>query len=155
MKFISFFSMLLQRFKPAVKKKYLLFIASLVWLFAGSMLLIKGTGMLSLYPDEIWWKVLLSIPLGVAFYVFMFSKIFRKHSQRIINMSEPKPCLFSFFNFKAYLMMTLMISMGVFLRTSQWVSFRYLAILYITMAIPLLISAIMFFISGKKYFSII
>lgn len=153
MKFTLSFYAIFQKLKPSVKKKYLLFIAAFVWLFAGSMLLIKGVGMLRLYPNEIWWKSILSLPLGIAFYVFMFSKIFQKHSSRILQMTEPTPCVFSFFNFKSYFMMSLMISMGIFLRKSQFISFRYLAILYLTMAIPLLISAVMFFISGKKNFS--
>lgn len=146
------FSTVFQTLKPSVPKRYLLFVAGVVWLFAGSMLLTKGIGMLKPYPDEIWWKLFLSIPLGIAFYKFMFSKIFLKHSTRIINITHKRPCLFSFFNLRAYFMMGFMIGMGVFLRTSHLVSFRYLSILYVTMAVPLLISAVMFFIAGKKKF---
>lgn len=147
------FSEISHKFKPSVPKKYLLFVAGTVWLFAGSMLLVKGIGMLQPYPKEIWWKILICLPLGVCFYVFMFSKIFKKHSARIINLTYERPCLFSFFNVKAYIMMGSMIGLGIFLRTSGTISFRYLSILYVTMAIPLLISAFMFFVSGAKNYS--
>lgn len=145
---------LLQRLKPGVPKRYLLFIAGGIWCFAGCMLLYKGIGMLLQYMDEMWIKLLVSIPLGIVFYVFMFSKIFNKHSDRISTMTQEKPCIFSFFNWKSYVMMGSMIGLGVFLRTSEIISIRYLSLLYITMGIPLSISAIMFIMVGIKNFNV-
>jgi hypothetical protein len=144
---------LLENLKPSLPKRYLIFVAGLVWSFAGAMLLAKGVGMLVEYMDEIWIKLLISLPLGIIFYVFMFSKVFSKHSERILAIKHEKPCIFSFFNWKAYLMMGSMIGLGVFLRTSGLVSTRYLSLLYITMGIPLSISAIMFFMNGIQNFN--
>ena len=144
---------LLQKLKPGISKRYLLFIGGFVWCFAGCLLLEKGVSMLVEYMDEMWIKLLISFPLGITFYVLIFSKIFKKHSERISTMTEEKPCIFSFFNWKSYVMMGSMIGLGVFLRTSEIISIRYLSLLYITMGIPLSISAIMFFMEGLKNFN--
>lgn len=143
----------LKKLKPAVPKRYLMLIAGIVWSFAGGILLWRGLGMLNQYPDEIWWKLLIIIPSGIAFYYFMFAKIFKKHSARILAIKHAKPCIFSFFNWQSYLMMVLMMGMGIFLRSSEIIPIRILSVLYLTMSIPLLISAIMFFIYGIKYFN--
>lgn len=141
---------ILTKLKPTVPKRYLIFIAAFAWAFAGAMLLWRGENMLASYPEEIWWKVLISIPLGIVFYVFMFSKIYRKHTKRLNSITHEKACVFSFFNWKSYIMMIFMMGMGIFLRTSELISIRYLSILYVTMSIPLCISSIMFFITGIK-----
>lgn len=144
----------LLKFKPAVPKRYLMLIAGIVWSFAGGMLFGKGINMLLAFPHEIWWKLLISVPLGIAFYWFMFSKIFKKHSERILAIEHAKPCVFSFFNWKSYIMMGSMITLGVLLRTTGIVPIRYLSLLYIAMGIPLSISAVMFYIYGIKYFNL-
>lgn len=143
-----------KKLKPAVPKRYLMLIAGCVWTFAGGMLLGKGIGMLAAFPHEVWWKLLISIPAGILFYQFMFSKVFKRHSERILAIKQEKPCVFSFFNWKAYLMMGSMIGLGVFLRSSGIVPIRYLSLLYVTMGIPLSISAVMFFVYGIKYFKL-
>ncbi|VBB47186.1 conserved membrane hypothetical protein [uncultured Paludibacter sp.] len=145
---------IIKKLKPSVPKRYLMLIAGCVWSFAGGMLLGKGINMLLAYPNEIWWKLLTAIPLGVVFYIFMFSKIFKKHSERIFAIKHDKPCAFSFFNWNSYILMVLMMSLGIFLRTSGLISIRYLSILYVTMGIPLATSAIMFFVYGIKYFDL-
>lgn len=147
-------SSIIYTLKPSVPKRYLMLIAGCVWTFAGGMLFGKGINMLMAYPNEIWWKLIICVPLGFIFYIFMFSKIFKKHSERILSIKHEKPCAFSFFNWKAYLMMGSMIGLGVFLRVSGIVPIRYLSLLYVTMGIPLSISAVMFFIYGVKYFQI-
>lgn len=141
--------------KPAVPKRYLMLIAGVVWSFAGGMLFGKGVNMLLLFSQEIWWKLFISIPLGIAFYQFMFSKIFKKHSERIMSIKHERPCAFSFFNWKSYIMMGSMITLGILLRTTGIVPIRYLSIVYIAMGIPLSISAIMFFVYGIRYFTLL
>jgi hypothetical protein len=48
-------------------------------------------------------------------------------------------------------MMAVMIVMGVFLRKSGIVSPFYLSVLYVTMGIPLFVSALRFYYSGIYY----
>ena len=143
--------LLLYKLKPGVSKQLLFFIAALIWTFAGVMLLFKGYQLLSSNPENIWIKLTISIICGVLFYVFIFSGISYKHSTRIKLLVSEKPCAFSFFNWKSYLMMSLMITMGIGLRISGIVSAGILSILYITMGIPLLTSALRFYSDGYNF----
>ena len=68
-----------------------------------------------------------------------------KHITRIQNIQEQKPCIFSFFNGRSYLLMSIMITAGVTLRLSGMVPIGYLSLFYIAMGTPLLISALRFY----------
>jgi hypothetical protein len=142
---------LLQTLKPGVSRRILLFIAALVWTFAGGMLLTKGVMMMGIQTDFFFVRIIVSLIGGSLFYAILFSKISNKHIARIIRLKNDRPCMFSFFNFRSYLMMTLMISMGVFLRKSGVVEPFYLSVLYVTMGIPLFVSAFRFYYSGIYY----
>ena len=142
---------ILSRIKPGVPKRVLLFVAALVWTFAGSMLLFRGLKMLDPGSHLLWLQLLCALSCGIVFYLKMFARLSLKHTLRILNMNEELPCLFSFFNFRSYLMMVLMISMGVTLRTTGWVATVYLAFLYLMMSVPLLISSVRFYYTGIYY----
>jgi hypothetical protein len=60
-------------------------------------------------------------------------------------MQEDKPSVFAFFNLKSYMMMFSMIALGITLRKTGIVSAEYLAVMYITMGIPLLMSSFRFY----------
>jgi hypothetical protein len=137
--------------KPGIPKRYLLFVAALMWTFAGSMLFMRGFGMLLLFRRLLWLKILISIIAGLIFYFLLFSKISFKHTQRIIRMNVEKPCIFSFFNFRSYVMMVLMIGMGITLRSTGIVPLEYLSVLYVTMGVPLTISAFRFYYYGFRF----
>lgn len=142
---------LLQTLKPVTSRRNLLFIAAFVWTFAGGMLLAKGIVMMEIQTDFMLVRIVASLIAGAVFYAVLFSKISNKHIARIIRLKNDRPCIFSFFNFRSYLMMTVMISMGVFLRKTGIVSPFYLSVLYVTMGIPLFASAFRFYYSGFYY----
>jgi len=137
---------ILQTFKPGIPKRYLLFVAALVWTFAGGMLLFRGFSMFMLFPEMFWLKITGSFIAGI-----IFSDISLKHTLRIIGLKQERPCLFSFFNWKSYLMMGGMISFGIILRISGIVSVKYLSLFYITMGTPLFLSAFRFYYYGINY----
>lgn len=140
--------------KPQLPKRYLLFLAALVWTFAGSMLLFKGLTFLRTVKNFQWLIVLISIIGGFLFYIILFSKISLKHTRRIFNLKNDYPCLFSFFSIKSYVLMTIMITSGIFLRKSGIISMGYLSVVYLTMGIPLFLSAFRFYYFGIYYGSI-
>lgn len=142
---------IIQIYKPGIPKKHLLFVAAAVWTFAGGMLLFRGFSMLMLYPKMIWLKMTGSFIGGIFFYVLLFSKISYKHTHRILNLQQERPCLFSFFNWRSYFMMIIMISFGIFLRKTGIVPFEYLSIFYIAMGIPLFLSAFRFYYFGFNF----
>jgi hypothetical protein len=142
---------ILQLLTPRVPRRTLLFIAALVWTFAGSMLFLKGMGMVRSNPNHLILVITGSVIGGLLFYLAVFSKISLKHTRRIINLQNEKPCFFSFFNLKSYLLMSLMISSGIILRTTGIVAPKYLSVVYLTMGVPLFISAFRFYYYGIFY----
>lgn len=146
---------LLESLKPSIPRRYLLFVAGVVWTLAGGMLLYKGISLFRIYRELLWLKIMISIIGGGLFYLLLFSKISLKHAWRIINLKNENPCVFSFFNIRSYIMMAIMISSGIILRKSGIISPEYLSVLYVTMGIPLFLSALRFFYYEIYYRTVI
>jgi len=136
-----------QRLKPSVSRHNLLFIAGLAWTTAGGILMWRGLDYEIRHSTHLWLNILAGILIGVPFYVILFAKISMKHIKRIKGLSIPYPCAFSFFNFRSYIMMMLMITAGILLRHFDAINKEYLFTFYIGMAVPLLISACRFYYS--------
>lgn len=145
---------LIQGLMPVTSKRNLLFIAALVWTFAGVMLLTRGMLMMGIDHDFYLLSIAGSLAGGVLFYVVLFTRISKKYINRIISLNSDRPSVFSFFNLKGYLMMAGMISMGILLRTSGMVPSFYLSIVYLTMGVPLFVSSLRFYYSAINYPSI-
>jgi hypothetical protein len=141
----------LQKYKPGVSKKILLFIAAIMWTFAGGMLLFRGFYFLVHEHETIWVQTFVSLLAGLIFYGIVFSRVSLKHSVRIINLPVERPCLFSFFSWSSYVLMIIMISSGIAVRVSGIISPDYLAEFYITMGTPLFLSALRFYYFGFNY----
>ena len=142
----------LQAIKPGIPKRYLLFVAAIVWTFAGGMLLFRGFSTLGFNSGTLISEESISIIAGIAFYIFMFSKISLKHINRILSLQEERPCFFSFFNWRSYFLMTIMISFGVTLRLTGLVPIQYLSFFYVAMGTPLFMSAFRFYFNGFANF---
>lgn len=131
---------------PRVSKHYLYLTAALVWTFAGGMLLFRGFSSIGT-PENLALKLFFCTVAGLSFYALLFTRLSKKHVLRIQDMDSKNPVVFSFFNLKSYLMMFSMITLGITLRLSGLVSPGYLALLYVTMGIPLLMSSFRFYLS--------
>jgi len=138
--------MLLERLKPAVPRKWLLFLAGLMWSGVGVMLCCLAGGWLSAVPAAV------SLPLGlagavlaVAVYRFGFSKIARKNIDRI-SRSPDMACLFSFQAWKSYLIIAVMVTLGLLLRHSSLPK-HYLAVVYVTIGGALFLSSLHYYLS--------
>jgi hypothetical protein len=101
------------------------------------------------------WEIAVSLAGGIIFFRVLFFRISSKHILRISSLEILRPCVFSFFNFRSYLLMALMITMGISVRKFHLISAEFLAYFYITMATPLLLSAARFFWAWNKYQEII
>ncbi len=136
---------ILQKYKPSVSKHNLLFIAGLAWTVAGGILAGRGLDYLLLHGHYLGWRLCGGFVFGMIFYVLLFAKISRKHIKRIHGLNIPYPCAFSFFNLRGYLMMAIMITGGIMLRRFDVINKEWLYNFYVTMGVPLLISASRFF----------
>ena len=124
----------------------MLAIAGVFWTFAGGMLLSRGIfGLLDEHAN-LYIDISIALVGGAIFYWLLFSKISKKHIHRIVGLKPERPCLFSFFNVRSYIMMSIMISGGIALRVSHVMNPQILFSFYICMGIPLLVS------SGRFYY---
>ena len=141
---------LAQKLKPGVKKRTLLFVAGCAWTIAGSMLITRALLALIAIQHFLLLEIIIGIIVGACFYIFMFTRISKKHITRISILKVDNPCFFSFFNVRSYILMTIMISAGITLRKTNIIDPAYLYTFYLAMGIPLLLSAIRFFRAGIK-----
>jgi hypothetical protein len=141
----------IEKLTPRTDRRYLYIVAALVWTFAGSMLLFRGILLFKQDAYLIWIRLIISVIAGTLFYRLLFSSISRKHTTRIASMQLERPCLFSFFNFRSYILMTLMITAGISLRKSGIMPPVYLSVIYVTMGIPLFISSFRFYYAFAVY----
>jgi hypothetical protein len=95
-------------------------------------------------------RLIAAVFIGCVFYVLLFMRISGKHISRINHISIDNPCFFSFFNLRSYVLMAIMISAGITLRSLDIVSKELLYPFYIAMGLPLLLSARRFFYSWYK-----
>jgi quinol-cytochrome oxidoreductase complex cytochrome b subunit len=136
---------ILEKFKPSVNKKSLLLVAGFAWTIAGGILISRALLELWSIHHYLWLEFLIGIALGTVFYLFLFARISKKHVTRITLITIDNPCFFSFFNFRSYVMMAIMITTGVVLRKLDIINHEILYTFYLTMGIPLLVSATRFF----------
>ena len=139
----------------SVTKRILLFEAAIIWTFAGTMLLVKGSSMLEASSGFSWLRVISCIGSGLIFFILVFSRLSQKHINRISNLDGDHHWFYEFFNARSYLMMLSMILLGVILRTTSVVPLAFLSLAYITMGIPLLFSSFRFYYRWVYYLPVI
>jgi len=142
------------KYKPSVPRKHLLLVAAFVWLLAGGILSFRGLKGLS-WTGPVLVSMLIAFAGGILFFYLLFLRISTKHIGRIKSLEILRPCVFSFFDFRSYLMMAIMITMGVTVRKLHLISNDIISYFFITMAIPLLLSSARFFMAWRQYDSII
>ena len=141
---------IIEKFKPSVNKRTLLLIAGCAWSIAGGILISRALVQLIIINHHLLIDVITGMILGMAFYILMFARISKKHITRITLIRIENPCFFSFFNFRSYILMTIMITSGITVRKLGIVNKEVLYTFLLTMGIPLLISAYRFFFSWVK-----
>lgn len=97
-------------------KNNLLLIAGIVWLFAGSMVISVGY---PIFIKQININILYSIFAVIVFlifYIFIFSKLVKKHSNRIDVIPDQKVFFWKFFDLRSYLIMFFMMGIGISFR---------------------------------------
>jgi uncharacterized membrane protein YedE/YeeE len=140
----------LEKIKPGVKKRTLLLIAGCAWSIAGGILIYRSLSYLISVNHHLAMEIGTGIVFGSLFYLLLFARISKKHITRINLIEIDNPCFFSFFNFRSYLLMAIMISGGITLRLSGLVNPEIIYTFFLCMGIPLLVSAWRFFYSYVK-----
>ncbi len=140
----------LEKIKPGVNKRTLLLIAGCAWSIAGGILISRSLIHLIGVNHYLAMEIGIGIVFGSLFYILLFARISKKHITRISLIEIDNPCFFSFFNFRSYLLMAIMISGGITFRLSGLVNQEIIYTFFLCMGIPLLVSAWRFFYSFAK-----
>jgi hypothetical protein len=136
---------------PKVPNRVLLFLAAVVWGYASVKILIIGEKTYLTTSLHYWHILLFSIPVFLLFHFFIFHKIILKHTSRIINKTKPKTCIFSFFDWKSYLMMAFMITLGISVRKFELLPLKFIAEFYIGLGLALLTAAVYLFYYAIRF----
>lgn len=111
-----------------VKKRYLLLIASLVWLFAGLKVLSLGLEAYKTNFTAI--NVLLSLAVFIVFWLMVFNKLVNKHTVRIKAYTEEKRYFWNFFDLKSFIIMAIMMTGGILIRKYSLLGANFIAFFY-------------------------
>ncbi len=141
MKINRFAAMGIERYKPAVAKEVLLFMAGLVWELVGVVLVFMAVSWLGGMPGHGCYPYAAAgIALALVVHHFGFLRIVDKNLERILPV-EDRRCLFGFIPWKSYLIIAIMVTMGIMLRHSS-IPRQYLAILYLGIGLALALSGL-------------
>lgn len=127
--------------KLCVRKRTLLLIAGIVWMIAGFNVARLGV-MSYLNIERSWYLYLLS---GLVFLLFgsMFFRMNQKHTKRILGYEDYRP-FWHFFDLKAYLIMTCMMSVGIGFRAAGIFPEIFVAFFYSGLGLALALAGVVF-----------
>ena len=135
----------MQRLRPAVHKNVLLLISGLLWTGVGILLNTLAFRWLNEYG---FWTdveiILVGIFSAMVIAGFGFTKVAEKNISRI-QAYKSKVCVFAFQEWKSYILIAVMMSMGLFMRTTGIIPRYLLAPMYIGIGTAL-------FLSSFKYY---
>jgi len=123
--------------KIAVHKDWLLVASGLLWSGVGLLLMnLAGHWLGNMAAKRAIFSLSAGLFFGLLIMVFGFRRIVGKNIVRI-DTYDGKVCLFAFQRWQSYLLILVMMSMGMFLRTSGLVGRPYLAALYLAIGMAL------------------
>jgi hypothetical protein len=134
----------IKKYNPAVPKRFLFAVSGVLWMAAGTILCVRAVAWLDVlsFPNEIL-LLAISLALGLAGYVFGFSRVVQKNVGRICLLPD-RTCVFAFTAWKGYIMIAAMITLGMTLRSTT-VPKHYLSFPYAVMGSVLLMGSVGFF----------
>lgn len=125
-----------------VKRNTLLLLACLVWSAAGFNILRIGLIAYPRYRSVL--NFLLSVLVFTVFQLFIFGKLVKKHTTRILSYVEERHLFLKFFDGKAFAIMAVMMTGGIGLRVSGLAPERFIAVFYTGLGASLLLAGLLF-----------
>ena len=125
-----------------VKRNTLLLIAALVWSAAGFNIL--RIGLLAYPPYRTVVNYLLSALVFTVFQVFIFGQLVNKHTARNSAYEEELHFFLKFFDVKSFIIMAVMMTGGIWLRSSGVAPDRFIAFFYTGLGASLLLAGLLF-----------
>ena len=130
--------------KYGVNRRFLLITAGLVWIIAGANIL--HIGIVTWHQtSEAWlFKVGEATVVFLLFFVFVFRKLYFKHTERIERKKDERNCPFSFFDVKGWIVMAAMIALGVTVRVFHLLPDSFISVFYTGLSLALIFTGILF-----------
>ncbi len=136
---------MLARFKPSVNKKHLILISGIMWSGVGILLnFIASKWLPSFEQWQIIFTYFIGILMGLIISSFGFSKLAKKNSDRILEYPE-KVCIFAFQRWQMYILIVVMMSMGLFMRSTNFIPKYLLAPVYVGIGLALFIGSFVYY----------
>ena len=133
------------KLKPAVNRKWLFIISGLMWSGVGIFLNILAFGWLRDFNNmQILISVIFGLLAGLTITRFGFGNIAYKNVNRILAYPK-QACIFAFQEWKSYILIVVMMSLGIFLRSKNLIPKFILAPIYIGIGTAL-------FLASFKYY---
>jgi len=140
----------IKRYEPAVDAKLLILLSGLVWGAVGIRLCKLALGWLSdAGGDAAGYFVVGGAILSLLIHHLGFLKLVDKNIKRISAYGDRRICIFAFQEWKSYLIISVMITMGIVLRSSS-VPKPYLSLIYIAFGGAMLLSSIRYLVIFVK-----
>lgn len=138
-----------------MKKKYLVLLAGILWIFAGVKVVMVGCRVGGEVDIKNFWYYLIMATVFLVFYFRIFSPMVDKNLDRIGKLDEPK--LWKFLDKKSYIIMFGMMFLGMGLRKFTSLPAVFFYTFYIGLGMALLSAGIKYMvilvkIYAKKYF---
>lgn len=136
---------MLQKIKPQVNRQWLIIISGTMWSGAGLLLIWIASKWFALFES---WQMILSLTagpvLGFVIAWFGFKNLAHKNADRISVYPE-KVCIFAFQRWQMYFLIVVMMSMGIFMRSTALIPKFLLAPVYIGIGSALFMASFVYY----------
>jgi len=142
---------ILQTLKPAVPKPVLIALGAALWGFAAYRILKMGFFFIEKHALHHMLNYFIGIAGFIPFFLLVFRKVSFRYITRIINLPQRRPCMFSFFDVRGYIMMSFMITMGILVSHWKFIPELYKGTFFISLGLSLLASSIFYIVEGVQF----
>jgi hypothetical protein len=139
------------KYKPGAPKIVLIILGSALWGFASYRILKLGIAMIELHALHHFLNYIIGLAGFFPFFLLVFRKVSRRYVNRIIHHKYERPCVFGFFDLRGYILMTFMITMGIFISRWKVIPDIYKGTFFISLGLSLLASSIFYLVEGVKF----
>ncbi|MBK7212307.1 MAG: hypothetical protein IPH88_03200 [Bacteroidales bacterium] len=139
------------KYKPGAPKIVLIVLGAAIWSFAAYRILKLGIDMIEHHALHHWTNYLIGLLGFIPFFLLVFRKVSMRYVNRIIKNKYERPCIFGFFDVKGYFLMSIMITMGIFVNKWSIIPELYKGTFFISLGLSLLASAIFYIVEGVKF----
>lgn len=130
--------------KYGVSRQALLLSAGIVWIIAGANILHTGITSWRSGSREGLCGAGEAAVVFLLFFVFVFRKLYLKHTKRIEAKKNDRNCPFSFFDLRGWIVMTAMIAIGISIRFFNLLPGSFISVFYTGLSLALIFTGALF-----------